>query len=259
MPPRKLDVVRDEPTADSPNQLTIEELAQQTGFTVRNIRSHQARELLPPPEVRQRVGYYGPDHVARLRLIQELQADGFNLKGIQRLLDDSHATAERLLEVRQAATAPVGSEEEPEVVTLEELAERFGTDPELLTKARKLGLMTPLGENLVEVASPALLEAAEEVVQRGISSEDALKVTEQIDEVCTQVSRRFVKLFLDQVWEPFAEEGTPDERWSEVAESIERLRPVAAKALLAVFQLRMAAEVESALGDVTKRLSQGRG
>ena len=35
-----------------------------------------------------RVGYYGPEHVAQLRLIRELQDDGFNLSGIKRLLED---------------------------------------------------------------------------------------------------------------------------------------------------------------------------
>ena len=82
--------------AESPNQLTIEQLAAQSGMSVRNIRSHQARGLLPPPEVRLRVGYYGPEHLAQLRLIRDLQAEGFNLAGIKRLLDDTQSTAERL-------------------------------------------------------------------------------------------------------------------------------------------------------------------
>src|SRR3954452_14381661 len=69
------------------NELTIEELASRSGMTVRNIRSHRARGLLPPPEVRDRVGYYGPQHLTRLRMIQELQSEGFNLKGIERLLE----------------------------------------------------------------------------------------------------------------------------------------------------------------------------
>jgi DNA-binding transcriptional MerR regulator len=68
--------------------LTIEQLAAQSGMTVRNIRAHQARGLLDPPEVRLRVGYYGPEHVERLNLIRRLQEDGFNLAGIKRLLDD---------------------------------------------------------------------------------------------------------------------------------------------------------------------------
>ncbi|HET9158198.1 MAG TPA: MerR family transcriptional regulator, partial [Myxococcaceae bacterium] len=67
----------DSATADEAAQhdhdLTIEQLSAQSGMTVRNIRSHRARGLLPAPEVRDRVGYYGPQHVARLRMIQELQ------------------------------------------------------------------------------------------------------------------------------------------------------------------------------------------
>ena len=59
------------------NELTIEQLAAETGMSVRNIRSHQARGLLAPPEVRSRVGYYGPEHVASLRLIRSLQDEGF--------------------------------------------------------------------------------------------------------------------------------------------------------------------------------------
>ena len=54
--------------------LTIDELARETGLTVRNVRSHHARGLLQPPEVRGRTGFYGPEHVERLRLIQRLQA-----------------------------------------------------------------------------------------------------------------------------------------------------------------------------------------
>ena len=58
-------------------------------MSVRNIRNHHSRGLLAPPEVRARVGYYNADHVARLRLIQDLQADGFNLAAIERLLSGS--------------------------------------------------------------------------------------------------------------------------------------------------------------------------
>src|SRR2546421_8300041 len=60
-------------------ELTIEQLAAEVGMSVRNIRNHHSRGLLPAPEVRARVGFYGAEHVARLRLILDLQADGFNL------------------------------------------------------------------------------------------------------------------------------------------------------------------------------------
>src|SRR4051794_18956084 len=134
--------------------LTIDELARETGLTVRNVRSHHARGLLPPPEVRGRTGYYGPDHVQRLRLIQKLQSEGLKLDGIKRLLGDS---GEALLELRRAAgEAP----ETPEVVTAQELRERLGEQPpKLLAKAERLGMLIPLGDGHYEVPSPVLLAA----------------------------------------------------------------------------------------------------
>src|ERR1700693_2982250 len=85
--------------------LTVEQLAAASGMSVRNIRAHQARGLLDPPEVRSRVGYYGPEHLAQLRLVRELQDDGFNLGGIKRLLDDTQGTAERLRRFGEALHA----------------------------------------------------------------------------------------------------------------------------------------------------------
>src|SRR4051794_14617743 len=103
-----------------PAALTIDELARETGMTVRNIRAHQSRGLIPPPLVRARTGYYGPEHVARIKLIQEMQADGFNLAAIQSLLEGASGAVEQALGFKRAALEPFG-EEEPEFATLEEL------------------------------------------------------------------------------------------------------------------------------------------
>src|ERR1700682_1648489 len=77
--------------------LTVEQLAAEVGMSVRNIRNHHTRGLLPAPEVRARVGYYNSEHVARLRLILDLQADGFNLASIERLLGGAGRVGRRLL------------------------------------------------------------------------------------------------------------------------------------------------------------------
>ncbi len=114
-------------------ELTIVELARATNMTVRNVRAHQSRGLLPPPEVRARTGYYGQEHVARLRLIQEMQGAGFNLKSIERLIDASDGASEQLLDFgRELLSSFV--EEEPELTTAEDLAARLGgtMDPKLL-------------------------------------------------------------------------------------------------------------------------------
>lgn len=238
-------------------KLTIEQLARETGMTVRNIRAHQARGLLPPPEVRRRTGYYGDEHVARLRLIQDLQTDGFNLRGIKRLLDETQAPAGPLLGLKHAATRPFETEE-PEMVTRGELEERFGADPEgkLVEKAVRLGVLAPLGDDRFEVPSPALLRAAERVVARGVPVHVVLAVFAQLEEQMTAASRSFVRLFMERVWRPFEDAGRPPDEFPEILEAIEELRPIASEAVLAVFKGTMSREVEAAVGKEFARLSK---
>jgi DNA-binding transcriptional MerR regulator len=230
--------------------MTIEQLAAEVGMSVRNIRNHHTRGLLPPPEVRARVGYYNSEHVARLRLIQDLQADGFNLAAIERLLSGSDGLAVRLLGLRHAVTAPY-EPETPEFITADELAERFG---EVSSKdaalVRRLGLLVPLGDGRFEIPSPALMRDAEQVVELGIPIHAALVLVERVSRDCESVSRAFTKLFLRELWEPFEAAGRPDERWDELIGAVGSLRPLASEALLALFKQRMTAQLEEAFGKV---------
>jgi DNA-binding transcriptional MerR regulator len=237
-----------------PGELTIEQLAQETGMTVRNIRNHQSRGLLPPPEVRARTGYYGPEHVERLRLIREMQADGFNLEAIRRLL--AEGVADSFVGLKRAATAPF--ETEPaEIISADELYERFGeTHAKVFEKAVRLGLIVPMADGRLEVPSPALLRAAEEVMERGVPLGAALAVVEQVQRASQSVARAFVRLFLEDVWKPYEAEGAPAERLPEVIESIESLRPIASQVLLSVFQQTMTAEVEDAFGKELERAAK---
>ena len=249
-----------EPERTGPHGLTIEQLAHESGMSVRNIRNHQTRGLLPPPEVRARTGFYGAEHVERLRLIQELQADGFNLSAIERLLGEGGAWAERFVGLRRAITAPLETES-PEILTVGELEERFGPAEQhmkSLLKAQKLGLLINLGDGTFEVPSPGLLRAAEEVVARGVPLHAALSVIEKVRRNAESTARAFVKLFMDELWRPFEAAGRPPERWSEITESIEGLRPLASEAVAAVFNQTMSAEVEDAFGKILSESTRRR-
>ena len=245
--------------SESPNQLTIEQLAAESGMSVRNIRAHQARGLLDPPEVRARVGYYGPDHLAQLRLVRELQDDGFNLSGIKRLLDDTQGTADRLRQFGEALSAAAITER-GETLTLEALGKRFRVSaqeaPEVLAEAERLGVLVPIGDGRFKVPSPSLLAIAEEVVGRGISLRGALSILEDIDRHCESVSRSFVELFLHEIWKPFAQADMPAERWPEMVHAVERLGPVASEAVMAIFQRRLSEQIEGAFEEITRRLSE---
>jgi DNA-binding transcriptional MerR regulator len=228
-------------------------------MSVRNIRSHQARGLLSPPEVRARVGYYGAEHVAQLRLIRDLQEEGFNLGGIKRLLEDTHGTAVRLLRVRESPSTSA-EHATAETLTALELGRRFQLDQaegrELLAKAIKLGVLIPVGGDQYEAPNPSLLAVGDEEVRSGIGLGAALAVIEDVQRHCDSASRSFVGLFLREVWKPFAKADMPDEGWPQIEDAVERLRPAASEALLTIFQQRLSAQIDAAFSDITHRLSE---
>ena len=227
-------------------RLTIDELARESGMTVRNIRNHQSRGLLAPPEVVSRVGYYGPDHLERLRLIREMQDDGFNLGAIKNVLEASPDSAEQLQRFRTAIARPDVAEA-PEVISAAELSQRFdGMDPRNVERAVALGILLPLGDDKFEVPSPAMLRAAEEAVARGVTMRAALQVVERLQASTDSMARAFVRLFLDELWKPVRDSDEREARWPEVVEALERLRPVASETVLAMFRQSLSAEMQAA-------------
>ena len=233
--------------SDTEDALTIDELARRTGMTVRNIRAHQSRGLLPPPTLRGRTGYYGAHHVARIEQIRDLQSEGFNLEGIRKLLESAGGEGDEVLRLARAIREPF--DEPGREVTAADLATRWGTDdPALLARAEKLGLIRSLGDGWYEEVSPRLAHAGEELQALGLDVRAALDVVARLRKQADGAARSFIDLFLEQVWKPFDDAGRPPERWPEVRESLERLRPLAADALLAVFGLVMNERVEEAFG-----------
>jgi DNA-binding transcriptional MerR regulator len=229
-------------------ELTIDELARESGMTVRNIRAHQSRGLLPAPAVRARTGYYGPEHVARLRLIQDLQAEGFNLKAIERLIAGADGGSRHVLEFGRAVLSAFG--EEPEVTTAEDLLGRLGDDVDerAVRKAVKLGLIRPLGEDRYEIPSPTLLRAGEELSEMGVPALHALAVAEQIQRHSRAIAEAFVKLFVEDVagGDIDPAKRTPEE-WERLNDALARLRPLATEAVRAGFEQTMTAAVERQL------------
>ena len=248
--------VPDDETSENTHPFTIEQLAAETGLSVRNIRSHRARELLQPPVVRDRIGFYGPEHVARLRLIRELQADGFNLAAIKRLVERAPDTSDAILSTLALVQQPFETEQ-PQVVTRQELRERFAIDGDpdpVLRQATDLGVLLPIGDDRYEAPAPSLLEVAGELAHRGVPIEHALATVGRVRESCEQVAQEFIRLFVDDVFRPFEADGMPAARWPEIGEAIERLRPMSAQVVLAVYQLTMSREVERASAREFQRL-----
>jgi DNA-binding transcriptional MerR regulator len=253
-PPRDARRSRSRRTDD--RRFTIDELARRSGMTVRNVRAHQSRGLLPAPQLQGRTGYYGADHVARLELIKDLQAEGFTLDSIRRILEraPTGAVGEVLDFTRAAATA--FSEEEPIVVDAQVMSERWGDQltPEVVTRIEQLGFARPLGDGHYEMVSPSLERASKELAELGVPLGVAVDIIATLRKHSEAVAKAYVKLFLEHVLRPIEERGEAPERWSELSEALERLRPLAAKSLVAAFQVVMTEQVERALERELSRL-----
>src|SRR3954471_23625944 len=126
--------------------LTIDQLAERSGISVRTIRFYAGRGLLPAPQLRGRTGLYGPGHVARLSLCGERSGLGFTLAAIeahrQRLRVDAGADE---LALHRALLTP-WVPEQVEELPVEELERRAGRalQPADLEALEGLGVITRL-------------------------------------------------------------------------------------------------------------------
>ena len=229
--------------ADQPSdRMTIDELARRAGCTTRTVRNHQTAGLLPPPTLVGRVGHYDQGHLGRLRLIAQLQEQGYSLAGISQLLQawETGRSLADVLGFEQALTAP-WSDEEPEVVTPQHLFALFpesATRPDLILRAVELGLLVPDGPH-VRIPSPRLVHAGAELVAVGVPLAAALEEVAELREDLDRVARRFVRMFEDHVWKPFADADMPADQLPRVTDALRRIRPLAAATVQAVLAQAM--------------------
>lgn len=230
-------------------QMTIGELARRTGMTVRNIRAHQTRGLLPPPEVHGRTGYYNDEHIARIELTREMQAEGLNLEAIRRVLGSTpEGSSHEIVDFARAVRAPF-EDEAPEIFEPDELAASWNSDaldPKLIRHAEKLGIVRELPDGRIEAISPRLQRAGAALIELGVRPEAALATAEKLRRHCEGAARAFIDLFVKEIWEPFDKAGRPEADWPKVREALERLRPLASGAVVAMFQITMEEATEKA-------------
>ncbi|MEU4095720.1 MerR family transcriptional regulator [Streptomyces sp. NPDC026673] len=242
------------PAAEEP-RLTVDELAARAGTTVRTIRFYSAKGLLPPPELgTRRVGLYGPDHLARLALIEELQRQGLTLAAIGRYLDQLPAdiTPEDLaLHRALVATWMPDAAEELARDRLEQRAGRplSGHD---LDRLAAMGVLHPTADPGVLLVNPALLHLGVRLLDVPIPLETLLATREIVLKHARAVAHELHRLFQQEVWQPYvAGRPAPEER-ARMRRLTDDLQPMVVQALVTAFQRSLAEELRATaagLGD----------
>ncbi|WCO68125.1 MerR family transcriptional regulator [Iamia majanohamensis] len=233
-------------------EMRLDALAAEAGVASTTVRLYQQRGLLPRPRLVGRTGWYGPAHLARLRLVLRLQEQGFSLAGIARLLEswehggdltdllDAEAQVDALLHRRTARE-----------VTPQELSARFPAEaltPELVSRAVSLGLVEGGSDGRLRVPDVRFLEVGSELARLGVPLEVVLDQWEELRADTDRIAERFVAVFeadlLPEGWEGDLE----DERLAAAAATLARLQHLAGQVLVAALDTSMAAAAQARLG-----------
>ncbi|HWU06430.1 MAG TPA: MerR family transcriptional regulator [Streptomyces sp.] len=234
----------DEPT------LTVDELAARAGVTVRTVRFYSTRGLLPPPVIGpRRVGHYGPDHLSRLALIEELQHQGMTLAAIERYLQqlppDLSAQDLAIHRALVASWAP-DSAEEMERAELERRAGRPLSAQDVDRLAAMGVLERPGTPGAPLSVDPGLLRLGVELLDVPIAHETILAARTVLLEHTRSAAHELTRLFRDEVWNPYRERESDPEHVQAMKSLSAHMQPMVLQALLTAFQRSLKEELRAA-------------
>ncbi|SDC08896.1 MerR family transcriptional regulator [Nocardioides lianchengensis] len=214
--------------------LTVDELAAAAGMTVRTTRYYASLGLLPPPERRGRIAYYGPLHEAYLELVRALQDHGFTLQAVERYVASlpAGATVEDLALQRAMLTS--WTSEPPREVTRAGLEEEAGrrlsaTDLDLLVR---LGALERQGRGYRALPN---LRIGLDLLELDIAPEGVAAAGEAIARHMDALAEELTQILRAEVLAPYREGHTPEEA-ARLEQTLPRLRQLTLEALVARFQ-----------------------
>jgi DNA-binding transcriptional MerR regulator len=235
---KRPDAVTSATDAGAPDELlTLDELTRRVGMSVRTVRFYTTRGLVPPPIRRGRSGYYTADHVARLELVQELQAHGFTLAAIEKYVAGIPADASpEDIALRRTMLAPWQADR-PVELTVGELERRTGRelDDDDLRTLEALGVIAPAGKDRLSVAL-SQLSVGLALLDLGFPTEAAEAAAKVYREHGRQVAEELMALFRTMVWPAYKEQGASAETIRSV---VEQLKPLSVASLVSSYELAM--------------------
>ncbi|MGH3258229.1 MAG: MerR family transcriptional regulator [Streptosporangiaceae bacterium] len=244
---------------DDDGLMTIEQLASQADTATSTVRMYQTRGLLPPPVRRGRIGYYGQGHLSRLRLIADLQEQGFSLASIKRLTDawESGRSLDDVLGLETQVTS-VWAHEEPVRVGLREFREWFPGQkltPAIIARAIRMGLITIDAAGVV-VRNPAFLRIGSELARQGIPAAEALDELQALQAAANTIAERFTGVFERHMWRDFVQAGMPSEQIAPLTQSLARLSELAEDVTGLVLRDALRRKASQFLAEQATRLDQ---
>ncbi|WP_148615297.1 MerR family transcriptional regulator [Nocardioides rubriscoriae] len=211
--------------------MTLDELCERVGLSVRNVRFYTSRGLVPPPIRQGRSGYYSDDHVARLELVQELQEHGFTLSAIERYVSGLPDDAEpEDIALARTMLAPWQSDL-PVEMERDELDRRAGrplSEEDVATLAA-LGIVRTRGDQLLVARTQ--LGIGVRLLDLGFPRDVAEAARAVYLDHGRQMAEELHRVIADQLMPRYGADES--ERFQEV---MERLKPLSVGGLVTAYE-----------------------
>jgi DNA-binding transcriptional MerR regulator len=183
--------------------LSVDDLAEAAGLTVRTVRYYQAEGLLPAPERVGRTARYGPAHVERLDLIASLQERGLRLSAIRDVLSSAAPGAPAdWLGLDDAMKRP-WSDDRPAILDAATIRAKVrGLPAETLPDLEVAGVVERRDDTRPPVwfvPSPGLLDVGLDTLRLGISVEDSARLRALLQSRLGELADDLVARFTDDI------------------------------------------------------------
>lgn len=217
--------------------MTIDELSVRAGTTVRTTRYYASLGLIPPPERRGRVAYYGDAHLARLEMVRALQDHGFTLQAIERYLGSVSAQASTDELALQRAMLTSWTTAAPEQLSRRQLEKRAGRP----LRDEEVETLVAVGAVEVEeggqryVAHPGF-ELGVEMLDLDVPLTSIIASTEAINRHMTELADELTDILRTDVVRPFRAEQHTQEEAARMQRTVAALRRLTMEGVVLGFQ-----------------------
>jgi DNA-binding transcriptional MerR regulator len=216
--------------------LTVEEVADEVGLTVRTVRYYQSQGLLPAPTRVGREARYGDEHLDRLRMIARLQDQGLRLNAIAELLAQGDAAGD-WLGLTESLARP-WTDDRPALWNESELAEKLAGAPVATDDLVRTGLVERRADTrpvVYLVPSPGLFDIGLQLARLGIDLDVAARLRSQLQDGLRALASQLVATFTDEVSLTLLADAGP----ADLAHLLEQLRPLTRRTVDLLFATEM--------------------